>query len=420
MHFFKIGTFIYKVDYFLVIKTGEGDNMLLLNKKGDSGLVAAFIFLFAALLIIYMLLLPADERDELLDLDGDGINGSDGGSSSVLLDVSPGFVDSVGRSDYEYSVPNIRIVSNAGAKVIKEENAFVVRNSWLSKKGRDIEFEVGADDKVDNLVLSFNAPVRRGALVVKLNGDVVYENEVSQFSAEPVRLPAEKVKRGVNVVSVLPSSVGARFWGANQYSLENVKIIGDVTDVSGQKSSAVFFIPDTRSNINAASLKFIPECVSSGGLVVLLNGNELFSGVPECKVLNSVIVPPDFLVSGVNKLEYSSDVTYLIDLIKVKTSLKEKRQPKYYFFIDDDQWKKISGSSYSANLSMQFLVPEDDYVDFKVTVNNRDIGVDQREEFFEVSLDDYLLKGNNVVRVTAPDSSVDIISMKIAIKKIKK
>ena len=253
-------------------------------------------------------------------------------SSRVLLDVSPGRIEEEGRTQYEYNLPSVRLVRTTDAEIVKKENPFIIKNSWFEKKPKQIEFEIADKDNINNLLLSFNTLKNEGTLAVKLNTQVIYEKDINQYNSDPIILPKEKLTNGINRLEFSTSSVGVAFWNANEYAFENVKILADITDVSGQDTKTVFNILDSRDNINEARLIFVPECESTntGRLRIRINADEIFSAVPDCNVLNTVLVPPTYIETGINEVGFKTEKgTYLVDRIKVKTDLKEKREPKF-------------------------------------------------------------------------------------------
>lgn len=394
-----------------------------MKKKGAADAAAVLVFIFAVLLILYILLIPASNREEILNIDG--VNGGTSNSTlskdkDIILEEEPGAITKEGRSEYEYDVPSISLSSTTGAEVIKEENPFIIKNGWFVKKTKTIEFEVENKETISNLILSFNTIKREGTLIIKLNDVVIYEKAIDKYNADPVIIPKTNLKTGLNTLELSTSSVGLAFWTANKYSFENIKLLGDVTDISGLKTEEVFFIPNSRINIESGNLKFVPECETSkiGKLNIDLNGRRLLSAIPDCKVLNSIIVPPNYFEDGVNSLRFETEKgTYLVDGIYIKTELKDRVLPTYFFNIDDDQWKDIDSVNFFANLTVDFLVPEDKYINMKITINNRDFGVYQRDSEFTKNIDDYLQDGNNVIRLV-PETDVDVIKLKIGVQEI--
>ncbi|MBW3020759.1 hypothetical protein KY334_05660, partial [Candidatus Woesearchaeota archaeon] len=352
--------------------------MVLKIKKGNA---ATFVFVLAALIMVYVLLVPQESLDGVIDINDHSSysntpNDEDyyaGGriatSKRLLIEDTPGFITDDGRLEFDYTMPSVTIFRTTESNTIHEENPFFIKNGWFSKKEKEISFQIEDLDLVDNFLVSFNVPVHEGSLFVSLNDKIIYEKELNAESPEPIKLPKQDLKKGDNVLKLQASSVGLAFWRANDVSFENFKIFADVTDDTRDSTKSTFFLPRERLNIKKADLKFIPECdVKTAGLLkVSLNENLLSYSVPDCGSVNTISLEPSVLKDGINTLELeTSGGSYLVDLIKVKTELRESKFPTYYFYIDNDLWEDIEDVKYVANLSFDFLIPQDHHIEMKV------------------------------------------------------
>lgn len=401
-----------------------------MNRKAEAVGAAIFIFTFTLLLILYILFIPDAEREALTGIsigesDSDSSASSSGGTlpkrdKDILLEVAPRLITKEGSDDFEYDLPSITLFKTTQAQILREENAFSVKNGWFTKKEKDIKFQIEDKETTANYILSFNAAEYDGSLKIKLNENLIFEQQISTYSVQPIKLPSELVQDGENIITFETSSVGIAFWTVNEYNIQDTKIIADITDLSRQEAIQTFNIPQAKTNIEKATVKFVPECIQgeTGLLEVYVNNQRLTSAIPECRILNSFDIPPTYLQAGANEISYiTKDGSYLLSLIRVRTELADVNYPTYYFNINEDQWDDIKVSKYYANLSFNFLVPEYNYIEFKINVNGNHIGVYQREDEFWTILDEHLEEGNNVIRLV-PEEDVDIISMKLEIERI--
>jgi hypothetical protein len=150
---------------------------------------------------------------------------------------------------------------------------------------------------------------------------------------------------GENVLEFSVSGVGAKFWTTNEYTFSEIMITGDISDTSKQESRNTFHIsPEEGANVEKAVLKMNPECSprSVGMLHIHINGRNVFSGIPDCGILNTYSISPSLLNIGKNSVAFRTEQgSYLIDQIQVKTFLKEPVQPTYYFDMDDDYFVHV-------------------------------------------------------------------------------
>jgi len=365
-------------------------------------------------------------------------------TKKVLLSDSPGNLVSEGRRDFEYEIAPQYISRDKNSKKLAEENVFSLSSSVFSESKGAMRFKVTDEDLVDHLLISFNAPVREGILIVKLNDKIIFQKTITHETPSPIKISKDDLKLGLNELQFSVSSSGFKFWKSNNFEMEHIIIYADVVDTSKQSTLNKFYIPKSKIDIESAKIKFVPECEISkvGKLKVRLNGHLLSQSIPECGVLNTIELDPSLIISGMNSLEFETDSgSYLIDQIKLKTVLREKSNPTYYIYIDESLWEDIQEPSYIANLSLDFLVPEDHYIDMKINVNNEIFGVYEYDKsyssgnvidgkynystigydkghFFKV-IDSMLQKGNNVIRLE-PQDDVDIINVKLKIDKIDK
>jgi hypothetical protein len=108
----------------------------------------------------------------------------------------------------------------------------------------------------------------------------------------------------------LVSGPGDAFWRINEYLLENIKVIADVTETSGRKAVSVFTTDCSEAkNVDKVKVKFTPDYRSdeSGKLSVILNTNELFNTIPDCGTPFVQEYSGFYVVEGENRVEFSTD-----------------------------------------------------------------------------------------------------------------
>ena len=59
---------------------------------------------------------------------------------------------------------------------------------WFDKRIKIVKFVIDDLDNVENVVLSFSAPKRKGILSIKLNGELIYEYDINKLNIEPIKL----------------------------------------------------------------------------------------------------------------------------------------------------------------------------------------------------------------------------------------
>ena len=162
----------------------------------------------------------------------------------------------------------------------------------------------------------------------------------------------------------------------------------------------------------------MPQCKPGdvGKLDILINYQNVFSGVPDCGGINVYSFSTNVLYGGDNNIVFKTDKgSYLIEQIKVQTSLRELIYPTYYFEINETTYDKIKGDEYDAKLTLEFIDDKKDK-EMNLNINNRMISVDTEEAKYFKKIDDYTKEGNNFIKIE-PLSMLDIIELKVELEK---
>ena len=175
----------------------------LIMKRGQTkGTIAPLILLITLLLVLYVIMLPEDMRNDLLDESSDGIDidnltgqPSDIGISDsirkeeILLRKNPGRLDRLDFKQVKNTLPAINLFSETSDEEFAYLRSIYVENSLFSEEADQISFKLDKPSDNNNLLLSFNAKQRAGRLVITLNGQVVFNDELAQPTVEPIKLP---------------------------------------------------------------------------------------------------------------------------------------------------------------------------------------------------------------------------------------
>ncbi len=309
---------------------------------------AALIAIIGGLILVYILFIPADMRENLLNGNltagnGNSIKNSDSFKyNKTLLEESPGRIDYLAFKEYEHNIPSVNLYTTKTSKSKDIADYIYVKNGIFDKKSENRSFYFSEDiNNINNLFLSFglNSGIRnKGILRVYFNGKKIYERPSGNMLNKPIRVPDDIIQRK-NTISFSVSGVSWKFWTTNEYGLDNIRIFYDYTDTSQQQSKNIFTITDTEKfNMKKATIRFNPNCrtASTGKLHVYINNNEIYSAVPDCNQINLVEFSTSLLEAGNNRVVFIADKgNFLIDQIKVKTEMRRMNYPVYYFEMDE-------------------------------------------------------------------------------------
>jgi hypothetical protein len=311
---------------------------------------AAFLVLIVTLIIIfYILFLPPEDRDALLN-DGyvPGTPDSNSGGYTHLLGSTPlqeqvGKIDYVSQSSIEHPLSSFTIYTKTDANLIQQVSSLYVKNSAFDKQGKEVSFTIDRY-ATENVFLSFNVYRPAGTLRIYLNGLQLFEGELAPGSPTPIALPANYLKQE-NVLYFTVSSPGFAFWRVNHYELQNLRIVGDITDDSqSMNMQKVYLVSKEYETMETAVLEFFPDCSNQqvGKMSLFVNRELLFTGIPDCGLKNRVSLGKETLRSGENTVEFVSDKgSYIIDQVQLTVDLDEPEYPIYYFTLHEDLFVNV-------------------------------------------------------------------------------
>ena len=392
-------------------------NKKKMNRKSQGGMNAAvLVAIIAGLIILYIVFLPTSERQKIIK-DEKLKTSVEEESSNVLLKVFPGALSTSKGLENEKSIPNIFLVETTNAKELEKINPFIVRSGWFDKRAKKIELGLEDPANIDNVVVTFTAKKRQGILTIKLNNIIIFENELTSDIIEPIKLNKRSLEK-TNSLEFSVSSVGAKFWTTNEYSFENLKIIGDITDTSKQESTNIFTISDSEfASIDKAVLRFIPFCGNVnelGTLDIFVNNKKLFSSVPVCDNAYKQSIPKSALNEGENNIVFKTNKgSYSVEQIKISLEFKEPKIKTYFFEIDSDTFKKIKSGDKNVLLTIKFI-DEKKQKRAKLDINGRLEAIETDKALFSKNINNKVSEGNNFVRLE-PLDDIEVVELKVEV-----
>jgi hypothetical protein len=317
----------------------------MFHRRGQAGAAGALLALLAVFILLYMLLIPPDMREALLNdqplPDGKTPSTDSPGRflvNKTVLSVSPGRIDYLKVAEFEHPLPAINLYTKTEAEEQSIGNDIYVKNGVFDKKSANLTFKISNPGQLDNVYLSYRMNPNRnnkGILRITLNGNTLLDGTAS---TDPIAFDAGLLE-ATNVLTFEVSGVGYLFWTTNEYELSDLKLIYESTDVSTQTSRNTFMVTDTEKfNLEKASLSFVPDCQTetAGKLTITINNQEVYAAVPDCSSPNYVEFSASIIEAGTNRVVFHSERgRYLIDRIMVKTKLKTMAYPRYDFELDE-------------------------------------------------------------------------------------
>lgn len=380
------------------------------------------LIVIAVLIVLFVVLLPPQERAELLgeNVSGDGDTGDedtngleDAETVEELLVESPGRIDFLGDNEVEHPLPVVNIFTRTESEIIAEKNVIYTSRAVFSEEQSPFTFTIPDLENTNNVLLSFRTVRIQGRLLVSLNGETVYNGD-GQVSA--ISLPRNLLQER-NEFLFRSSSPGLMFWRTNEASLENVKIVADVTNLGAQTATIPFLVSDTEArNVERVILRFQPDCIvhEIGRLTITVNAHQIYSGIPDCDI---AFVPiefsPGILQRGENEVVFHTEEgTYLLSHVLVRSELKEVDFPTFFFEVSNEEFEDVENGDKRVRLQLHFV----DVTDRKtgeVLVNGRVRGFDTRELSETIDISDLILRGNNAVKIKPTQRSLELRELRV-------
>ena len=103
-------------------------------RKSQSGMNAAvLVAILAALIVIYIIFLPSDERMDIIGENDTHGGDDDNGEEKVLLEDEEMIMEVIGQDEIDHDLPSVNLYENEEANVLREENTIYVKNGLFDK-----------------------------------------------------------------------------------------------------------------------------------------------------------------------------------------------------------------------------------------------------------------------------------------------
>ena len=383
-----------------------------MNKRGQriqtGSPAATLIGIITLLFIFYILFLPPSEREALL---GDETLEPGEAPRETLLSIPVGRVAFVSQDRFNHPLQNVYLVESRNAAIITSENPFMLRKTWFRDDRKRTVFSLTDLENTENVILSFQTPVRGGVLHIVLNGEEIFQSRVDVQNPPPVKFP-KTLLRDTNALEFF---VTGGFFTSKRYSFTDVKVIGDITDVAKQIATNTFSIAQVElDNFESAYLDFYPICQQSavGPLSIELNGRIDSNAVPACESLNRQDLYGEDLRSGKNTLVFKIvRGKYRIEQVRVRTLVKPTRAFVEFFDVKPKLYDAILDNSRSVSLKIEFV--DDGRTKRAVTnINGKLDSIDQRRPTFTRDISAVVREGNNYIEIR-PLTELDIVKLEV-------
>jgi len=391
-----------------------------LNKRGNApqtfsaGPIAVLVFLIALFMAIYVLLIPQEDRDALLNQTSDDLKGIErSGESLYLLEPkNPGEIKPFASDIEIHDIDSVNVFIRDEPDVSLLSNSLSISKSSFSENPKKLNFGSEDLDLLNKVTLFFNVEKQEGSLIILVNGVEMF-NEVAT-GQQSITIPLTILDK-LNAIEFKVSSPGAAIWSSNDYKLSDIRLKQNI-ELKNPIESRTFILTETESKEDA-KLNFDVFCnnpsKSRGNrLTVIINGNQLEQEIMDCASSGKRLeINHEDLKQGKNILTFEIvKGDFLINNIELETKVKEGGAIKYDFSVVSEDFDDILSDVVEAELRLDFT--DDIKKKATIDINGNKFTLETDETSFSRTVSSFIKEGNNFLRIT-PLNEFEIDNLEI-------
>ena len=384
-------------------------------KKGQSGGdIAVFIFLLAIFMVIYVLMVPPEVREELLDINQEPLyNTSDdilisGVKDTVLLNEEPGVVKPFDKGKVIHEMNDVALYIKNEPKTSDLAYRLEVSNGLFGEKTQDLSFSIDDLPDVKRVMIYMTVLEGKGNFVVELNGKEIYDNEVGP-GIESIVLPINLLGEYNNV----KLKVSNKIFGKNVYKLSNVKLRETYELENTQEERSIIVGEHENGNGKLEYHVYCNSAERSAMFRIYLNDKEINQQILPCvSTLQNVEIDEDDLQEGENIFKFEIDKgDFLFSNIGLSVDSEEGGALKYEFPITSKEYDKLVAEQ--AEISFKMELVDDGKATIDINGNLLNLDGDSYSRY----ISRFIEKGNNYVKII-PKNEFEIKNIEILLEEV--
>ncbi|MEK6856563.1 MAG: hypothetical protein AABX49_00960 [Nanoarchaeota archaeon] len=384
-----------------------------MNKRGEgtsAGNVAALIALIALFMIVYLLLLPEADRNELLGISEEDVARDVAGVGNVLLSEFIGKVDPSEKAKRKvHEIANVNLFTKEESGLITLSENIKISRGFFGSKDQDIFFKMDNPGDVLKAELYLVVDSGSGDLIIEINGNEFYRNEVKQGQIRidiPLGYLASENSLRLSVAG----------FGSKLYSLREIKLRKE-EEVKNRVARRTFSVEASeKAGMKSAIMRYSVFCSTeeSQALRILLNDNIIYGDVPFCNLKEDTIeLGAELFRAGVNSLDFETEGDYLIEGATIKTFSGDEELPEYFFTLNADDFRRVRRGLNDVVASFEFSL-KDDRKNFVLEINGEEINVDTTDDTEFIVISD-LVEEENLIRIDGKNN-FEILEFKVVLE----
>ncbi len=403
------------------------------NKRGaeelPTGPAAGFILMFLLFFVIYIIIIPTQDKAELAgdpsilggpgsgDYSYPGASGYNGyggiANYNVLLSESPGHVFPYVNSFVVQPLGSVDLYVDTEESTISLAQELEVSNSFWSDESKTLIFNLENNAEAE---LYFFVVDGKNKLTIEVNGALVYEGEITSQNI-PIKIPSQYLRKN-NRIKFSAEGVGINFFGSNVYRLKEVtlKLMQSLENKNEQR---MFTITNTEyPNLARISIVYFTNCrrIQDRGIIsIFLNENLVDQHAVVCEVgpLGQDL-PLNAVKAGANVLEFAIDRgSYVLEQMVIEKEYNKMQFQTYTFTVNPAVYDNIRLGYADAVLRMRTEGASRVVAD--IAVNGEWYAMDTADDVWEEEISGSLAEGRNTLKII-PRNEFDILNLEVAVE----
>ena len=381
-------------------------------KRGQAGNIATLISLIALFMLVYILLLPQEARDELLNRDSQGRPSFLVEETDILFSKDVGDVSPLKQSrGILHTLAGVNLFSDIENEIITLANDIMISKGAISENSQELIFPLDNPRDVQRAELYTIFGKSEGNFIVSLNGREIFNSQVEDNSQEIMQLPLGLLQE-INTIELRASS--SPFFSTNIHELREVRLRKQV-EIKNRMSKRVISIPASElKDLEKGILSFSVFCSRDENelLTIKVNNGVVYSDVPFCNLKRVEIeVDESFAKGGANSILFESEGDYIIEEVEWQSLLRGERASEFAFDILNEDYKEVRRGLRNTFLVIDFAL-SDDRKAFDFFINEEKFEVSTLDDTYTLDISDFLESGSNLMRLR-PRNSFEIIEMRV-------
>ncbi|MFH1209195.1 MAG: hypothetical protein V1663_00180 [archaeon] len=360
--------------------------------------IAVFIFLFALFMVLYILLLPPEDRNALLyNTTQTNVTGTGTGSSDLLLKVNPGIIKAESSDQIVHEINSINLYLKNEPVSSDLANSMYISKSIFSEDNRQLVFNVEDLENLDRASLYALVTEGKGNLIVNLNGVEIYNEKA--IGLVNIILPTDLLSES-NSLTFKVSSPGWNIFGNNYYNLRSIKIRQNYELTNNKESRNVLLSEQEKGDGELNYILYCNKIEGGARLRIFLNNKEINNEIINCNTAEKTIeIDKEDLEKGSNTLMFEIDKgDYVFSDIKLKVGSKEGGSISYKFSLSKAQYDNVLSEDKFVMLYFDFNDDEDKKA--TLNVNGDEFSLETSDISYKYDISNYVKEGSNFFKIT--------------------